>query len=142
MKKAIINSLIFVVAIFVGSNVNMALINLGPKLIAMPKGFDLTTEKGLIAAMPFMEAKHFLFPFLAHAFGTFIAALLIFVLMKEKSNYYSFFAAALFFLGGAYMVKVLPAPLWFNVTDLILAYFPMVFLAQWLVEKRRGMKLN
>jgi TctA family transporter len=108
----------------------------------MPKGFDLTTEKGLVAAMPFMEAKHFLFPFLAHAFGTFIAALLIFVLMKEKSNYYSFFAAALFFLGGAYMVRVLPAPLWFNVTDLVLAYFPMVFLAQWLVEKRKGMKLN
>ena len=122
MKKAIINSLIFVVAIFVGANVNMALINLGPKLIAIPKGFDLTTEKGLIAAMPFMEAKHFLFPFLAHAFGTFIAAL--------------------FFLGGAYMVKVLPAPFWFNVLDLVLAYFPMVFLAQWLVEKRRGMKLN
>jgi hypothetical protein len=142
MKKALINSLIFIVAIFVGANVNMALINIGPKLIAMPIGFDLTTEKGLIAAMPFMEAKHFLFPFLAHAFGTFIAALLIFVLMKEKSKYYSFFAAALFFLGGAYMVSVLPAPIWFNVTDLVLAYFPMVFLAQWLVEKRRGMKLN
>ena len=38
------------------------------------------------------------------------------------------------------MVSVLPAPIWFNVLDLVVAYFPMMFLAQWLVAKRR--KIN
>jgi hypothetical protein len=141
MKRALINSLIFIVAIFVGANVNMALINIGPTIITMPKGFDLTTEKGLVAAMPFMEAKHFLFPFLAHAFGTFIAVMIVTILMKERSKFYSFFVAGLFFFDGAYMVSVLPAPIWFNVLDLVVAYFPMMYLAQLLVAKRRKTKI-
>ena len=76
----------------------MALINIGPTIISMPKGFDLTTEKGLIAAMPFMEAKHFLFPFLAHAFGTFIAVLIVTILMKERSKFTVFSLQAYSFL--------------------------------------------
>jgi hypothetical protein len=60
--------------------------------------------------------------------------------MKERSKFYSFFVAGLFFFGGAYMVSVLPAPIWFNVLDLVVAYFPMMYLAQWMVAKRR--KIN
>jgi len=136
MKKAIINSIIFIVAIFVGANVNMALIELGTKVIPMPKGFNLS-EQSLKAAMPFMEVKHFLFPFLAHAFGTLISALIIFILVKVNSKVFAYLATGLFFLGGAYMVSILPAPLWFNVLDLFVAYFPMMFFAKWLVAKSR-----
>jgi hypothetical protein len=46
--------------------------------------------------------------------------------------------ASLFFAGGIYMVMLLPSPLWFNLTDLILAYFPMAFLGYYLLKKKQN----
>jgi hypothetical protein len=45
--------------------------------------------------------------------------------------------ASLFFVGGIYMVMLLPSPLWFNLTDLILAYFPMAYLGYYLLKKKQ-----
>jgi hypothetical protein len=43
---------------------------------------------------------------------------------------------AFFFLGGLYMVSILPAaPLWFDVLDLALAYFPMAWAGAKLASK-------
>jgi hypothetical protein len=70
-----------------------------------------------------------LFPFLAHAFGTFIAAILVSRYCNLWSKTAAYSVAGLFFIGGLMMVLVLPSPLWFTFTDLILAYFPMAFLA-------------
>jgi hypothetical protein len=67
--------------------------------------------------------------------------MIVTILMKERSKFYSFFVAGLFFFDGAYMVSVLPAPIWFNVLDLVVAYFPMMYLAQLLVAKRRKTKI-
>nr|WP_298002096.1 hypothetical protein [uncultured Flavobacterium sp.] len=42
----------------------------------------------------------------------------------------------LFFVGGVTMILQLPqSPMWFNVTDLLLAYFPMAYLG-FLLGKR------
>jgi hypothetical protein len=38
-------------------------------------------------------------------------------------------------MGGVYMVNILPSPMWFNVLDLGLAYFPMAFLGYRLGRK-------
>ena len=67
MKSIIRNILAVLVGVFVGSIVNMSLINISGSIIPPPEGFDLTTEAGLKASMPFLEPKHFIFPFLAHA---------------------------------------------------------------------------
>ena len=73
---------IVVISIFVGGYINMFLITISSKIIPPPIGANLTTEEGLKAAMPLMEPKHFIMPFLAHALGTFIAALLITIGMQ------------------------------------------------------------
>jgi hypothetical protein len=57
-----------------GSIVNMALIMLSGKVIPPPTGADVTTMEGLRAALHLFEPKHFIFPFLAHAVGTFVGA--------------------------------------------------------------------
>jgi hypothetical protein len=44
--------------------------------------------------------------------------------------------AGLFFAGGLYMVFILPAPLWFDLTDLIIAYFPMAFIGYKLAKRK------
>ncbi len=98
-------------------------------LIPPPEGLDMNTPEGLKAFYAAAETKHFITPFLSHALGTLIGA---FVALRIAASHHKIFAytiAGLFFLGGLYMVIILNAPMWFNLTDLILAYFPMSWLA-------------
>ena len=129
MRSTIINILSILVGVLIGGIVNMAIVMSGSFLIAPPQGADLTTEKGLLAAMPLMEPKHFLMPFLAHAIGSFVAAYFATRFSKTKAIRIPIIIAALFFIGGLMDVLQLHAPIWFSCTDLALAYFPMAFLA-------------
>ena len=122
-------TLLIFLSIFIGAQLNGALINLGTNLIPPPEGCNLNSIEGLKAAAPFLEAKHYLFPFLAHALGTLISALLIARFLKTQQLFYSLAAGMLFLMGGVAMVIMLPGtPLWFILLDLIGAYIPMAYL--------------
>lgn len=122
------------VAIFsglaVGSAVNMGLIILGTNLIPPPAGADTTTIDGLKASIHLFEAKHFLFPFLAHALGTFTGALTAALIYRERKVSMASYVAGFFLIGGISNIFILPSPLWFSAVDLIFAYLPMAWLAQ------------
>ena len=60
--------------LIVGSMVNMGLIAIGGKIILPPSGVDVTDMESLKTSMHLFEARHFIFPFLAHALGTFAGA--------------------------------------------------------------------
>ena len=108
---------------------NGAMINVSNQIIPPPVGFDLTTAEGLQAAMPYMGPEHFLFPFLAHALGTLLSALLITRFLKSQQFVFSMMAGILFLLGGVSMVIMLPeTPISFVLVDLIVAYIPMAYL--------------
>jgi hypothetical protein len=117
-----------------GSLLNGMIIRYSHWLIPPPPGVDLTTEAGLQNAMQVMEPIHFLMPFLAHALGTLAGAMLAARLSNAMRP--SMSIGILFLLGGIYMVKVLPSPLWFNVLDLSLAYLPMAWLGFLLGRKK------
>lgn len=117
-----------IAGLLIGGIVNSLIVMNSAGLIPPPEGFDLNTPEGLQGAMPLMEPKHFLLPFLSHALGTLVGA---FVTAKIAVTYRFLLAMVIgffFFLGGTYMVSILSAPMWFNVTDLLLAYFPMAWL--------------
>jgi hypothetical protein len=117
------------IAIFSGAMLNGAIINISNKVISPPKGFDLKTMEGLQAAMPHMGPEHFVFPFLAHALGTLIAAILISRFLTSQQLIFSMMAGILFLMGGVSMVVMLPTtPIWFVLLDLIVAYVPMAYL--------------
>jgi hypothetical protein len=124
-----------VVGIMVGGQVNMALINISTDIIPAPAGADIKTMKGLQASIHLFEPKHFLMPFLAHALGTLVAALLATLIAKSHRKRMAMVPGFVFFLGGAMAVSMIPAPLWFNITDLALAYIPMAFLGYWISTK-------
>jgi hypothetical protein len=122
------NILAVILGLFIGGAVNMAIIMVSSSIIPPPEGANLTTMEGLQAAMPLMEPKHFLLPFLAHALGTLIGALLA---ARIAATYNMQFAMAIgicFLVGGIWNVVVLPSPIWFTVVDLVLAYIPMAYL--------------
>jgi hypothetical protein len=126
----ILKNIIAVVAgLLFGSAANMLTLQIGMALIPPPEGFDMNTPEGLNAAFAVMETKHFISPFLSHALGTFVGAFIVARFAARHHKTFAYVIAGLFFLGGLYMVLILNAPMWFNLTDLILAYFPMAWLA-------------
>lgn len=136
MPPVIRNILAVIAGLIVGSFVNMFIIKISGKIIPPPPGAVLTTEEGLKAAMHLMQPKHFLFPFLAHALGTFVGAALTVLLAVSNKMKLALIIAASFFIGGAMMVFQLPSPLWFSILDLGGAYFPMGYLAAKTVLKK------
>jgi hypothetical protein len=127
MNPLVRNVLAVIAGIIIGGLLNSGIIGLSGHLIPPPEGADLSTEEGLKAAMPLMQPKHFLMPFLAHALGTLAGAWIAARIARKAAPAYA--VGILFFIGGAWMVAVLPAPMWFNITDLVLAYLPMAWLA-------------
>lgn len=112
----------------VGSVVNMSIIMISGYIIPPPDGADVTTTEGLKEAMHLFEPKHFLFPFLAHALGTFAGAILTVLIAVSHKIKLAFIIGFLFLAGGIANVLMLPSPLWFTITDLVVAYLPMAYL--------------
>jgi hypothetical protein len=122
-------TIVILLSIFIGAQVNGAFLTLGTNLIPPPEGCNLNTMDGLKAAVPFLEAKHYLFPFLAHAIGTLISAVLITRFLKSQQFVFAMMAGVLFLIAGISMVIMLPeTPIWFVLVDLIVAYIPMAYL--------------
>ncbi len=135
MHPIISNILAVVAGLFIGSIVNMGIISVSGSIIAPPEGTDITTMEGLKAAVPLFQPKHFIFPFLAHALGTLVGAAVAARIAATYKSRWAMFIGAVFLLGGITNVAMLPAPLWYNVVDLVCAYLPMAWLGATLVEK-------
>ena len=117
-----------VLGMVVGSVVNMALVMAGGHVIAPPAGADLTTAAGLQAAMPLLQPRHFVFPFLAHALGTLVGAFVATKVASGGKRVAALVVTALFFAGGIMAARMIPAPAWFVVVDLAAADFPFGWL--------------
>ncbi|MBM3413055.1 MAG: hypothetical protein FJY19_06725 [Bacteroidetes bacterium] len=120
---------VFILALFIGMGVNTGMLLLGSQVIPLPPGLDTSTRENLRYALPLLEVRHFLFPFLAHAMGTLAGAFLVSGFAKSNVFIYAMLIAGFFFLGGLSTIVGMPSPLWFSIMDLLLAYFPMAWLA-------------
>lgn len=137
MKPMLRNVLAILAGIVIGSVVNMALITVSGSIIPPPAGVDLTTMEGLKAAMPLMEPKHFLFPFLAHALGTLVGAIVTVKLVLNSHQRFAIILSGWFLLGGIINIALLPSPIWFALVDLLLAYIPFGYLGYWLAKSNK-----
>ena len=122
------NIIAVIAGILIGSVVNGFLINIDDLIIPLPEGLDNTTLEGINAAMPLMEPKHFILPFVAHAAGALVGALVASLVAISHRFAISMGIGAFFLLGGIVAVAMSAAPLWFEAVDLIFAYIPMGWL--------------
>ena len=136
MNPILKNILAVVAGILLGGAVNMGIIMISGSIIPPPEGADVTTTEGLKASMHLFQPKHFIFPFLAHALGTFAGALLTAFIAANHKMKFAFGIGVFFLAGGIANILMLPSPLWFTVLDLAAAYIPMSYLAAKLVVKR------
>lgn len=125
-----------ITGVILGSAANMGIIMISGSIIPPPEGADISTTEGLKASMHLLEPKHFIFPFLAHALGTFVGAFLAALIAATHKMKFALGLGIFFLIGGISMVFMVPSPTWFVIVDLALAYIPMAYFAGKLVEKR------
>lgn len=128
MNSTLKNILAVVVGIVVGGIVNMVIIMISGSVVPPPEGVDPTNMDSLAENMHLFEAKHFIMPFLAHALGTLVGAYLAAKIAAGKKMNYALAVGVFFLFGGIANAFMLPAPTWFIMVDLVLAYIPMAWL--------------
>ncbi|MBT8316619.1 MAG: hypothetical protein HKP59_03245 [Lutibacter sp.] len=128
MKIIVTNILAVILGLVIGSSINMGIIMISSSIIPPPNGADVTTMEGLKASIHLFQPKHFVFPFLAHAFGTFVGALITAIVASSYKFKLSLLIGVFFLIGGVINTFILPAPSWFITFDLLVAYIPMAWL--------------
>jgi hypothetical protein len=129
MNATVQNIAALILGVFVGGMVNMGLIMLGSSLISPPAGVDVTSSDSIAASIDLFQPEHFLFPYLAHAIGTFAGALITYLTGATHRIRLAAAVGILFLCGGIANALVIPAPLWFLVMDIATAYLVPTWIA-------------
>lgn len=122
MKQIIRNILAIVIGLAIGAWVNMFIVMKG----SLPAGVNM---QNLADSMHLFEAKHFVFPILGHALGTFVGALFAGIIAATYKFRFAMAIGFFFLAGGIANVFMLHFPLVPAIIDLSLAYIPMGILA-------------
>jgi len=128
MNPILRNIIAVIVGVVIGSLVNMGIITISSSIIPPPEGVDLSNMESLKEAMPLFGPKNFIMPFLAHALGALVGAFLAAKIAASHKMKFALVIGGFFMLGGFMAASMLPAPMWFNVVDIALAYIPMAWI--------------
>jgi hypothetical protein len=140
LKPIISNILAFIAGFLIGSVVNLGIVELGSIVVPAPEGVDVSSISSISSAMEqgLYELHHFVPPFIAHAAGTLVGAIVAYRLAASANAALAWGIGALFLLGGIFAAVAIPAPTWFIATDVLLAYLPMAWLAIRLSSPGKG----
>ena len=128
MSPILRNILAVIVGVIIGGAINMGIISISGALIPPPEGVNPNDIESLKASMGSFGPKHFIFPFLAHALNSLVGVFLTaFIAINHKMKF-ALGIGAFVLLGGIAAAFMLPAPTWFEILDLTLAYIPMAWL--------------
>ena len=139
MNRIFKNVLAVIIGWLGGSIVNIGLVELGHKVFPIA-GFDLNDMNSLASLMPTLDPMYFIFPFLAHALGTLVGALLAGRIATTHKMKFSMAIGGLFLVGGIMINFMLPGPTWFAVVDVLIAYIPMAWIGGKLAQKYNNIK--
>lgn len=137
MNTILRNILAVIAGLLLGGIANMALVLTGPRLIPTPPGVNTADTASLAASIHLLEPKHFLFPFLAHAVGSLVGALVANLIGGSRRALLGYIVGGLTLIGGIAAARMIPAPAWFIALDLIVAYLPMAWLGNRLGQRLR-----
>lgn len=137
MRNLLINILAVIAGYVVGAVVNMIVVGLGEQIISPPAGVDMKNMESVKASAHLFESRHFIFPLVAHTFGSFFGVLAAVLIARSRAFIVAVIVGSIFLLGGVLAVFLIPAPTWFIIADLVIAYVPTVLLAWKLGEMRQ-----
>src|SRR5688500_16440776 len=112
MNPIVRNILAAIAGWVAGGIVNMGLITLGSSVYAI-EGIDPNDMEGLATVRPTLEAEYLIVPFLAHALGALVGAIIAGLIAATPRMKFALAVGVLFLLGGIAAGFMLPAPAWF-----------------------------
>jgi hypothetical protein len=122
------NLLAFITGMLIGSAVNMTIVTVGPMVIPLPPGVDMTDMNRFAENLALLQPANFIPPWLAHALGALTGAFLAARIATSHRMKLALAVSALFLIGGVIMVVQYGGPMWFITLDLVGAYLPMGYL--------------
>jgi hypothetical protein len=135
MNPILRNVLAVVAGIIAGAVANMGIIMMSGSLVPPPEGVDPADLESIKANIHLYQPIHFLMPWLAHAMGSFVGALVAALLAVSNKMRIALGLGLWTLIRGIAAANMIPAPTWFIVVDLGLAYIPMALLAGKLASK-------
>ena len=128
MNPTLRNILAVIAGLILGMAANMGFLMLGSKLIPFPEGVDFMNAESIKSNMHLFELKHFLTPFIAHSSQALLGAFVACKLGASKHLVLAMVIGILSLIGGVANSFQIPAPLWYDVVDIALAYIPMAWI--------------
>lgn len=128
MHPILRNVLAVIAGVVLGGLVNIGLVMISASVIPPPAGVDVNDPGSIAGHIGEFQPKHFLFPFLAHALGTLTSAYVAARLAATRKRTFAWVFGVLGLLGGIMAARMIPAPTWFLVLDLTMAYLPMAWI--------------
>ncbi|MCF8463771.1 MAG: hypothetical protein K9G41_02960 [Flavobacteriales bacterium] len=129
MNPILRNVVAVMAGVIAGGSANMGIIMLSGTLIPPPEGVNPADMESIKANLHLYQPIHFLMPWLAHAMGSFVGALVAAFIAVSHKMKFALGLGAWTMVGGVAACFMIPAPTWFVVADLALAYIPMAYLA-------------
>lgn len=130
-----------VVGLILGGSVNMAIVMLGPVLIPLPEGVDMSDMSQFAENLQKLEPRNFIAPWLAHALGTLVGAFSAAKLSADRGWFLAVVVSCVFLMGGVTMVVGYGGPIWFAFVDLGFAYLPMGYVGAKAALARRELNV-
>lgn len=127
MKSILRNILAVLIGFIIGNIVNYQLFHYGFEVF--PINADLNDMEALAKVFPTLSLKYYIFPFLAHALGTFIGAFLVALLAASHKMKLAMGVGFAFLIIGIIAAIIIPTPMWYKLVDISLGYIPMAWLA-------------
>ncbi len=134
MNPILRNIIAVIVGVVACMGINGYLIRISGSIIPFPEGVDPNNLESIKENLHLYEFKHFIMPFLAHALGSLVGAFLAALIAATKKMTFAYTIGCFHLLGGIATAVMIPAPTWFIVTDLALAYIPMAWIGGKLVK--------
>lgn len=127
------NVLGLILGFVIGGVVNFAIVGLGPLVIPVPEGVDMSDMENFAENLQKLKPVNFIAPWLAHAVGTLVGAMVAARIATSHRTLMAVIISVFFLAGGITMVAMYGGPVWFTILDLVFAYIPMGLLAARLV---------
>ena len=140
MNPILRNILAVIAGLVAGMAANMGFLMLLNNLIPVPEGVDFRDMDTIVEAMETgkYELNHFITPFVAHSAQALLGAFIAVKLGASKHLILALIVGGLSLVGGIMAAKMIPAPLWYNIIDLVFAYIPMSLIGYSLAGKGRA----
>jgi len=136
MNSIVRNILAVVLGIVACFVAKFIIISISGSIIPPPEGMDMNDLESIKANAHLFQPKHFIMPFLDHSLGSLVGGSVAAFVAADRKITFALVIGAIHIIGGIIAAAIIPAPIWFIVLDLVVAYIPMAYLGGFIAARK------